>query len=123
MSTEIPAAGRPSAWHRFTAAVRYVLDLEPVVVQGLVRAVLVLVAAVGVTVPEWIEPRIAGVIVAAYAVVELITSAAARRRAVPVVTVVEQLVDDRVVAGPASELPTGTDVRAAGSLEGGLFRE
>ena len=123
--TTTPETPRAPWWARLRAAVRYVLTLEPVAVQAVVRAVLVLAAAVGLTVPEWVEPRAAGIVVAFYALVELLTTLRARARTTADAAVVERVVDGQVVAGPASELPTGVVVRPAGSLEGqgrgGLF--
>lgn len=110
----------PSLWHRIVAAIRYVLTLEPVVAQAVIRAVFVLVAATGITVPEWVEPRVVAVAVALYALVELLTTLAARRRVTPAATVVEQAVDGTVVAGPANEIATGTVIRQIDS--GALWR-
>lgn len=123
MSTEPTPQTRPGWWLRFKSAVSYVLALEPVAVQGAIRAVLVLVAAVGLTVPEWVEPRAAGIVVAFYALVEVITTLRARKRSVPAAAVVEQVTPGGlVVAGEASELTTGEPIRPAGSLDnGGLY--
>lgn len=122
MSTNTTPPARESWWVRFKRAVRFVLDLEPVAVQAVVRALLVLVGSVGLVVPEWVEPRVAGAIVAFYALVEVLTTLRARAKVTPSATVVELVTPEQVVvAGPASELPTGQVIRAAGSLTGGAY--
>lgn len=108
----------PSVWARVRRVVHYLVQLEPVAVQAVVRAVFVLVAAVGVTVPEWLEPRIAAVVVAAYALLEVLTTLRARAKVTPDARVVEEVRPDGVVvAGPASELPTGHVVRQWGDVD------
>lgn len=107
-----------SRWARIAAAVRFVLDLEPVTVQAIIRAVLVLAAAVGIAIPEGVEPRSAGAVVAFYALVELLTTLRARAKSTPSAVVVESVQPSTgtVVAGPASELVTGTEIRQLGSI-------
>lgn len=115
MAHEAPDA-RPW-WARFTAAVRYVLALEPVAVAAVWRAVVAVLAAAGFTVADHVDARVAGTIVAVYALVELLTTIRARARVTPEARVVERVNDDGVVvAGPANELPTGSPIRDAGSL-------
>lgn len=110
-----------SWWVRVKSAVRFVLDMEPVAVQAVIRAVLVLAGAVGVVVPAWVEPRAAGIVVAFYALVELLTTLRARARTEASAAVVEVARDGVVVAGEASELETGSPIRAVGSLSRTVF--
>lgn len=112
-------------WSRVRAAIRYVAQQDPVRVQAVIRATLFLAAAVlggfGVAVPEGVEPWAIGVVVAFYALVEAVTTAATKRRTEASAAVVEVARGGDVVAGEASELPTGTVVRPVGSLGGGAF--
>ena len=99
---------------------------EPVlsagVVIGLVEAVLVLLPTIGVSITGEQHTAIIGVCTALAAVVVAILGALhARGRVTPNADVVEHVVSgsvsDRVIAGEASELPTGTYIREAGSLD------
>jgi hypothetical protein len=95
-------------WTRLGAAVRYLLDMEPVAVAAVWRAVLVLAAAVGLTVPDVVDSRVTAGIVAFYALVEVVTTIAARRRSTPWAGAVEVVQDGQRIAGEASPVATGT---------------
>src|SRR4051812_40454457 len=94
--------------------VKKILAMEPIAVQGVLRAVFVLIAAAGLTIPENFEVRTLAVVAAFYALVELVTTLWARTRVTPTAAVVERVKDDLVVAGPANEIPTGRVIRSAG---------
>lgn len=101
----LPAVGE-SWWKKL-------LKLEPVAVQAVIRAVFVfatvLLGGFGIAVPEGLEPWVLAVVLAAYAVLEAITTLLARLRATPNAKVVQEVTEDgRVLAGEASPMPTGT---------------
>lgn len=109
-------------WRRTVAAVRYVLALEPVAVIAVFRAGLVVLTSTGLVISDTVDARGVAIIGAVYALTEVLSTIRQRARVMPAASVVEQAVDGRVVAGPASELADGTDVRAVGSLDEGLYR-
>lgn len=93
------------------AAIRRVLAMEPVAVQGVVRLAFVLLAAVGVTVSDELSGQVLAAIAAAYALIEAATTLWARSKVRPDATVVAVVEPDgTTVAGPASPLPDGTIV-------------
>lgn len=123
---EVQVMVQQSWWSRVVEAARWVLALEPVVVQNVVRGVLVLAVAVwglfGLELDtSTVEPRIVAVVLAVYALAEVLGAIWARRRVTPdvkVVEVVPSLVRDEVaqgvpiVAGKANErVEPGTVVR------------
>lgn len=63
---------------------RKLLDLEPVAVQGVARAVFVLAAALGLGIAEDVQTQVLAVIAAAYALVETVTTVWARSKVTPV---------------------------------------
>lgn len=88
--------------------IKRILSLEPVAVQGVVRALFVLLGIVGLSVPEHVSTAVLSAIVAAYAVVEAATTLWARSQVTPAAKVVQSVdPDGQTVAGPASPLPTG----------------
>lgn len=107
---------RVSVWGRIVAAVRYVLALEPVRVQAIIRAVLVFAALVGINVTEAVQLQVLAIVAGFYLLVEVITTSLARSKSTPDAKVVEVVEGGQVLAGPASELPTGQVIRDAGSL-------
>lgn len=64
--------------------IRKVLDLEPVAVQGIARAVFVLAAALGLGIAEDVQGQVLAIIAAAYALVETVTTVWARSKVTPV---------------------------------------
>lgn len=112
-------------WQKIKRWVRFVLQLEPVAVQGIVRGVLVVAAAlVGVFGLQLdtaaLEGRLVTLIAAVWALSELVGAVWARRRSTPTVNVVEAVprpvstsaVPVPVIAGPANErVETGAYVR------------
>lgn len=93
------------------AALRRLLAMEPVAVQGVVRLAFVLLATLGVTVSDEVSGQVLAAIAAVYALLDAATTLWARSKATPdakVVAVVEP--DGTTVAGPASPLPDGTPV-------------
>lgn len=113
-------------FRRVGRALAWVFRLEPVVVMGVVRAVLVVLAAawalfgfeLDTTV---VEPRIAAVVAGLYLLAEALGAAWARARATASAKVVEYIANPRaleevgvarVLAGPASNVQTGRDIGA-----------
>ena len=80
---------------------------------SLLVAVLALLVAFGAPLDEEQQTAILGV---AAVVAPLVVAAVARAQVTPSANVVEQVQGTDVVAGEASELPTGQYVREAGSL-------
>ena len=63
--------------------IRRILALEPVAVATVVRSFFLLLAAAGLTVPEDIATAVLATIAAAYALVEVATTAWARSKVTP----------------------------------------
>ena len=92
------------------------MKTEPVITTATITstatAILALLIAIGLPISDDLRTAILGLV----AVVAPLVVIAARRWTVPAVNVVERIDGDRVVAGEGSELPTGQDIREAGSL-------
>lgn len=99
-------------WAKIKAALKRVAKLEPVAVQSVVRAVFVLAATVGVAIPDEVQTKALGAVVALYALLEVAGALWARVRVTPSAKVVEEKVGKVVVAGPANErVPAGQGIR------------
>lgn len=92
---------------------RRVLDLEPVLVATAVRAIVAVLAAVGILLPGDLEAWTVGLFVAVAAAAEAVLAIWSRLKVTPVVKVVEQVdAFDQVVAGPANDrVATGEYIR------------
>lgn len=104
-------------WRKIIAGLRFVLSLEPVAVQAIVRAVLLVITAlVGVFGLQWdaseLEGRLVVLIGAVWVLSELVGAVWARRQVTPSVKVVEAVpraMTDAtllmpVIAGPANDI-------------------
>lgn len=104
-------------WARLVAAIRYVANLEPVAVAAVWRAVVAVLAASGLVVSHQVDGRVTATIVAAYGLIELLTTIRARAKVAPLAKVVESVQTiggaQQVVAGPANAIPTGVVIRPA----------
>lgn len=105
MPTPVPPP--TSWWARFVAAVRYVLALEPAYVAAVWRAVVVLAGTLGITVTDVVDARVAGAILAVYALVEVLTSRSTHGKVVPTAKLPEPLVEE-AAAGPLPGSPAST---------------
>lgn len=79
MATSSPRHARATS----TSWWRRLLDLEPVAVQGVARAVFVLAAAVGIGISDHVQGQVLAAIAAIYALVEAVTTAWARSKVTP----------------------------------------
>jgi len=108
---------RMTWWGRVREALAFVLALEPVLVQNMVRALFVLGATVGLVATDELQGRALAAVAAFYVLAEAAGAVWARGRAVPSVKVVETVeMDGTRRAGEASPLPTGEVVGSADDL-------
>lgn len=93
-------------------------DSEPAITVGTVTAavtaIIALLVALGIPITDDLKVAVIGVVAAGAPIVAALIT---RPRVTPNGSVVERIADGRVIAGEGSELTTGTDIRAAGSLE------
>lgn len=80
--TENPTR-RPSLWRRVMAAYTYLRSQEPAMVIAFWRALLGVVLAAGVTVPDWLDVRVSAIIAAVFVVLTFWQGKATRDRVVP----------------------------------------
>lgn len=80
-----------SLWQRLRAAYAFLRSQEPARVIAFWRALLGVGIAAGVTVPDWIEPRVSAIIAAVYVVLTFWQAASTRARVVPADNVPRQL--------------------------------
>lgn len=106
MSTPVPSPS-PSFWARLVAAVRHVLALEPAYVSAVWRAVVVLLGSVGIAVTDTVDARVAGAILAVYALVEILTSRSTHGKVVPTAKLPDPIVRE-AAAGPLPGSPAST---------------
>jgi uncharacterized membrane protein len=126
--------GRGIMWTKVRETLRWLFALEPVAVQGAVRAVLVVATALAAVFgfsleTEDLEARLVVLVAAVWALAEVLGALWARRRATPNVKVVEAVATpvERVeagvvvpiLAGEANPEPTG---RVVGSMQVGPTR-
>lgn len=117
-------------WTKVRETLRWLFALEPVAVQGAVRAVLVVATALAAVFgfdleTGDLEAKLLVLVAAVWALAEVLGALWGRRRATPTVKVIEAAADPRaleeggesvVVAGGASPKPDGT-------VLGSVYRE
>lgn len=110
-------AARTTLWQRIRAAARFVAAMEPARVQALWRAVLAVLVAAGVTIPEVVDVRVAGTIAAVYVVLALWQAEATRARVVPMARVEQRAAElsasGQVQAAVAAEVVTAAAVQVS----------
>lgn len=105
---------RPNYFEQLGGVVKRFLALEPAVVAGFIRSIILLAGTLGLVIPQEVEGRAVAIFTALVVVVELGLGIYTRTRVTPTAKVVEQIADDgeTVVAGPANTIVTpGDDIR------------
>jgi len=74
-------------WIKAREVLRYMRTMEPARVQAIWRAVIGLLAAVGVVIPGWLDGRVSAVIAAVYVLLTITQGEQTRSKVIPVARV------------------------------------
>lgn len=91
---------RLSFWQRLRALYAFLASQEPARVQAFWKALIGIAIAAGVTVPDWLEPRVSAIIAAVYVVLLFWTASSTRKRVVPSDNVPSSLWSSTLRAAP-----------------------
>lgn len=78
-------------WQRLRTLYAFLASQEPARVQAFWKALIGVALAAGVTLPDWLEPRVSAIIAAVYVVLLFWTASSTRKRVVPSDNVPQQM--------------------------------